>query len=309
MPVRPTPSSNTLSDTLRVPALLIAAPASGQGKTTVTAGLARLHSRQGRKVRIFKTGPDFLDPAILAAASDAPVHTIDLWMTGADDARTRLARAASEADLILVEGVMGLHDGSPSSADVARRFGLPVLSVIQAGAMAQTFGALAYGLANYGGAPLHMAVLANGVGSARHAEMLETSLPSGIRWMGALPKDPSISLPERHLGLLSADELPDLPARLDRIADLLAPLPVARLPEPVVMTMAAAAIPPAPLLAGKTIAIARDAAFRFIYPANLETLREMGAQLAFFSPLADTCLRPAMPCGCLVAIQNCMRLS
>ncbi len=153
MPVRPIPSSNTLSDTLRVPALLIAAPASGQGKTTVTAGLARLHSRQGRKVRIFKTGPDFLDPAILAAASDAPVHTIDLWMTGADDARTRLARAASEADLILVEGVMGLHDGSPSSADVARRFGLPVLSVIQAGAMAQTFGALAYGLANYGGAP------------------------------------------------------------------------------------------------------------------------------------------------------------
>ncbi|PXC08308.1 cobyrinate a,c-diamide synthase, partial [Pseudomonas aeruginosa] len=120
------------------PALLIAAPASGQGKTTVTAALARLHARQGRRVRVFKCGPDFLDPMILARASGAPVYQLDLWMVGEAEARRLLARAAGEADLILIEGVMGLFDGNPSAADLARRFGVPVLGVINGAAMAQT---------------------------------------------------------------------------------------------------------------------------------------------------------------------------
>ena len=172
--------ATTRTGTRPVPALLVTAPASGQGKTTVTAALARLHARQGRTVRVFKIGPDFLDPTLLAAASGAPVQSIDLWMTGEADARQRLALSAQTADLILVEGVMGLHDGTPSSADVARLFGLPVLAVIQAGAMAQTFGAVTHGLATYG-EPFHaMHVLANGVGSARHADMLRDSLPHGI---------------------------------------------------------------------------------------------------------------------------------
>lgn len=277
---------------LRVPALLVAAPASGQGKTTVTAALAWLHRRQGRTVRVFKSGPDYLDPSILAAASGAPVHSLDLWMTGADDAAARLAQAAREADLILVEGVMGLHDGTPSSADLARHFGLPVLSVIQAGAMAQTFGALAYGLAGYGRQPLaSMQVLANGVGSPRHADMLRESLPAHIAWAGALARDHAAALPERHLGLLAADELPDLNARLDRLADALAGQPIGALPT----TVEIAAAPPlpalAPLLAGRTIAVARDAAFRFLYPANLDTLQALGARLVFFSPLND----PGLP--------------
>ncbi|MCR3776805.1 cobyrinate a,c-diamide synthase, partial [Pseudomonas aeruginosa] len=110
----------------RCPALLIAAPASGQGKTTVTAALARLHARQGRRVRVFKCGPDFLNPMILARASGAPVYQLDLWMVGEAEARRLLARAAGEADLILIEGVMGLFDGNPSAADLARRFGVPV---------------------------------------------------------------------------------------------------------------------------------------------------------------------------------------
>ncbi|MDF3831742.1 cobyrinate a,c-diamide synthase [Cupriavidus basilensis] len=274
----------------RVPALLVAAPASGQGKTTVTAALAWLHRRQGRTVRVFKSGPDYLDPSILAAASGAPVYSLDLWMTGADDAAARLGQAAGVADLILVEGVMGLHDGTPSSADLARHFGLPVLSVIQAGAMAQTFGALAYGLAGYGLPLPSMQVLANGVGSPRHADMLRESLPAHIAWAGALARDPAASLPERHLGLLAADELPDLNARLDRLADALAGQPLGALPAAVEI----AAAPPLPalppLLAGKTIAVARDAAFRFIYPANLDTLQALGARLAFFSPLDDLAL-------------------
>ncbi len=277
---------------LRVPALLVAAPASGQGKTTVTAALARLHARAGRRVRIFKTGPDFLDPTILAAASGAPVHTIDLWMTGIEDAQARLAEAARSADLILVEGVMGLHDGDPSSADVARRFGLPVLTVIQAGAMAQTFGAIALGLASYG-APLDaMQVLANGVGSDRHAGMLAASLPAAIGWAGAIARDPEASLPERHLGLLSADELPDLAQRLDRLADTLAGLPIGQLPSPVPIADVPAPPEPPRLLEGLTIALARDQAFRFIYPANLDTLRALGARVVEFSPLSQTHLPP-----------------
>ncbi|HSX70157.1 MAG TPA: cobyrinate a,c-diamide synthase, partial [Pseudomonas sp.] len=131
------------------PAVLIAAPASGQGKTTVTAALARLHSRAGKRVRVFKCGPDFLDPMILARASGAPVYQLDLWMVGEEECRRLLWQAAGEADLILIEGVMGLFDGAPSAADLARRFGVPVLGVIDAGAMAQTFGALAHGLAHF----------------------------------------------------------------------------------------------------------------------------------------------------------------
>ena len=115
---------------IHCPALLVAAPASGQGKTTVVAALARLHARLGRKVRVFKCGPDFLDPQIHAIASGAPCQSIDLWMCGATDAAWRLADAAREADLILVEGVMGLYDGTPSAAELAVRLGLPILAVI-----------------------------------------------------------------------------------------------------------------------------------------------------------------------------------
>ena len=147
------------------PAVLIAAPASGQGKTTVTAALARLHRNQGRKVRVFKCGPDFLDPMILERASGAPVYQLDMWMVGEQESRRLLWEAAAEADLILIEGVMGLFDGTPSSADLARHFGVPVLAVIDGTAMAQTFGALALGLAKYQPDLPFAGVLANRVGT------------------------------------------------------------------------------------------------------------------------------------------------
>ena len=130
------------------PALFIAAPASGQGKTTVTAALAAHHRGQGRRVRVFKTGPDFLDPMILERASAAPVYQLDLWMGGEEHCRQLLHAAAAEADLILIEGVMGLFDGDRSSADLAALFGIPIMVVIDGSAMAQTFGALAHGLAS-----------------------------------------------------------------------------------------------------------------------------------------------------------------
>jgi cobyrinic acid a,c-diamide synthase len=271
------------------PALLVSAPASGQGKTSVTAALARWHVRQGRRVRVFKTGPDFLDPMVLERASGAPVYQLDLWMNGEDDVRARLHEAASEADLILVEGVMGLFDGGQSSADLALRFGLPVLAVIDGSAMAQTFGALALGLASYrDGLRVH-GVAANRVGSAYHAQLLAGSVPSHLQWLGALPRDASLALPERHLGLVAAAELGDIDARLDALADAWATHATAELPPPVSFPVASRT--PVPKhLKGCRFAIARDAAFCFLYPANLDLLREAGAQLHFFSPLAGDAL-------------------
>jgi len=271
------------------PALLVAAPASGHGKTTVVAALARLNTRLGRKVRVFKCGPDFLDPQIHALASGWPCENVDLTMCGADDARWRLARAAGEADLILLEGVMGLYDAEPSTAELARRLGLPILLVIDAAAMAGSFGAVAWGLKHYrAGAPISHA-LANRVASPFHAELCRASLPEDILWAGALPNDADAALPERHLGLLPAAEIADLDRRLERMADWLAQTPAARLPPGVEF-----AVPPAPsfepLLAGRTIAVARDAAFCFLYPANLECLETLGARLVFFSPLDDAAL-------------------
>ncbi|MBK9784352.1 MAG: cobyrinate a,c-diamide synthase [Betaproteobacteria bacterium] len=267
------------------PALLIAAPSSGQGKTTVTAALARLHTRQGRRVTVFKCGPDFLDPQIHAVASGRPCQNLDLGMCGEEDARWRLARAAKDSDLILLEGVMGLFDGTPSAADIACRFNIPVMAMIDAGAMAQTFGAVAHGLATYRPGLPFAGVLANRVGSERHAAMARDSLPAGMGWFGALPRNPDAALPERHLGLLQAAEIDDLEGRLDRLADALSQSATVDLPKPVIFEDAP---PPAvaPLLAGQRIAIARDAAYGFIYPANLETLLSLGAELHFFSPVA-----------------------
>lgn len=270
-------------------ALLVSAPASGQGKTSVTAALARWHTRHGRRVRVFKTGPDFLDPMVLERASRHPVYQLDLWMGGEADVRARLYAAADEADLILVEGVMGLFDGSVSSADLAQRLGLPVLAVIDGSAMAQTFGALATGLARYReGLQVH-GVAANRIGSAYHAQLLAGSLPADLHWLGALPRDPSLALPERHLGLVAAAELGDIDARLDALADAWATHADASLPPPVSFAEAPMASF-APRLQGQRIAIARDAAFCFLYPANLDLLRDAGAQLHFFSPLAGDAL-------------------
>ncbi|WP_217477026.1 cobyrinate a,c-diamide synthase [Stutzerimonas stutzeri] len=266
------------------PALLIAAPASGQGKTTVTAGLARLHRRQGKRVRVFKCGPDFLDPMVLARASGHPVYQLDLWMVGEAQSRRLLWEAAGEADLILIEGVMGLFDGTPSAADLARHFGIPILSVVDGSAMAQTFGALAHGLASYQADLPFAGVLANRVGSSRHGEILRDCLPPHIGWFGALPRSETGHLPSRHLGLVQAQELADLDARLDAVADALQASADSELPAPVCFKPADPIELP-PLLQGVRIGVARDSAFAFIYQANLDILRALGAELLFFSPL------------------------
>ncbi|SAK65093.1 cobyrinic acid a,c-diamide synthase [Caballeronia hypogeia] len=268
------------------PALFIGASASHQGKTTVTAALARHHARRGLSVRVFKTGPDFLDPMILERACGAPVYSLHLSMVGPDACRALLAQAAREADLILIEGVMGLFDGTPSSADLAAAFRVPVLAVIGAHGMAQTFGAIAFGLARYrADVPFH-GVLANRVASARHAQMLSETIPEGLHYCGHLSNADDIALPERHLGLTQPEEIAGLDARLDRAADAIAQTTLAELPPPVHFDDATLAAPPR-LLDGLHVAIARDAAFSFVYPANLDLLTAMGARISTFSPLAD----------------------
>lgn len=274
------------------PALFISAPASGQGKTTVTAALAAYHRSKGRRVRVFKTGPDFIDPSILEQASGYPVYQLDLWMGGEMDCRRRMYQAAAEADLILVEGVMGLFDGLPCSADLAKLFGIPVLAVIDASAMAQTFAALACGLAQLDSAVPFYGVLANRVAGDRHAAMIAERLPQGITLCGALPRRAEINLPERHLGLLQGSELPDIGERIGQLAALWSEHGDTGLPPPVEF-IAADSSEPVPALAGVTIAVARDAAFSFLYQANLGILQALGARLRFFSPLRDAALPEA----------------
>ncbi|QGU33970.1 cobyrinate a,c-diamide synthase [Thermochromatium tepidum] len=275
-------------DVRHCPALFVAACASGQGKTTVVAALARHHRRLGRQVRVFKTGPDFLDPMILARASGAEVSPLDLWMVGEALCRRKLYEAAGEADLILVEGAMGLFDGTPSGADLAATLGLPVAVLIDARGMGQTLGALALGVASYRPTLRLAGIAANQVGSPRHAEMIAAGLPESVHYLGAIPRLTEVALPSRHLGLVQAAEIADLDHRLDAASERLAGLALAELPKPLEFAPPEPEPePPGQWLSGCRIAVARDAAFSFLYADNLRLLEALGARLSFFSPLAD----------------------
>lgn len=286
------------------PALFFSAPASGQGKTTITAGIARYHKNQGRDVRVFKTGPDYLDPLILAQASGNPVTQLDLWMVGTEECKQYLYDAALEADLILIEGVMGMFDGSPSGADMAQYFGIPVVAVIDARAMAQTFGALAYGLATYKHESNYLdstcsdlqfsGVIANKVGSERHAQLIIESMPDNVRLLACLHREELMVLPERHLGLVSPHEVDDIDQRLDAIAEVIGKTPLNILPDEVDFHSSTISDSTAEFvtgnLSGIKIGIAKDDAFSFIYSANERFLTKMGAELVYFSPINDKTL-------------------
>lgn len=274
------------------PAIFLAAPASGEGKTTITAALARYHKNQGRQVRVFKTGPDYLDPMILEAASAAPVEQLDLWMAGADYCRQQLFLAAQEADLIIVEGAMGLFDGEPSSADLAQLFGIPIALVINAKGMAQTVAALCQGLVNFRPGLSFAGLITNSVSSTRHKQLIAEALADDIEYLAALPRAPEVTLPERHLGLVQAHEYADLHERLDAGAAWVAKAQLNHLPQTVTFHEQAVETPQA-LLKNLRIAIAKDDAFSFIYAANLRLLDAMGAEIIFFSPLHDRALPEA----------------
>ncbi|MFZ3582560.1 cobyrinate a,c-diamide synthase [Loktanella sp. DJP18] len=277
-----------------MPGLILAAPASGSGKTTVTLGLLRALARSGVAVRGAKSGPDYIDPAYHAAACGQPCLNLDAWaMTPAS-----LQRRAATDDLLIVEGAMGLFDGAPpdgagSTADLARLLGLPVVLIVDAARMAQSIAPLVAGFAHHDPSVRVAGVILNKVGSDRHAGMLRRALdPLGLPILGILPRRTDLDRPSRHLGLVQAMEDPDLPAFLDRAADWIAagcdigaiaaaatPLPS---PEPATLTAPA-----------QRIAVAQDAAFSFLYPHQVQDWRAAGAEVTPFSPLADDGVPPA----------------
>lgn len=288
-----TASETTTHSVAYCPALFLAAPASGQGKTTITAALSRYFLRQGKRVKVFKTGPDYLDPQILAQASGQSVEQLDMWMAGENWCCQQLYEAAKTSDLILVEGVMGLFDGEPSSADLAARFNIPVALVMDVKGMAQTAAAIASGLANYRDDVQFAGLLANNCGSERHAQLIRDALPENLPLLATLRRDPDIALPERHLGLVQAAEIRgELEQRFDAGADWIADSGF----DLEALNIAPVAFKSAPveqvprLLEGMKIGISKDAAFSFIYAANLRLLNDMGAEYEFFSPLHDDAL-------------------
>ncbi len=278
--------------------LLISAPASGTGKTTVTLGLLGAFRAQGMRVQPFKSGPDYIDPAFHTAAAGQVSVNLDTWAMTADQIAQQ-AQAALGADLIIAEGSMGLFDGvalpgeagSGASAELAALMGWPVVVVLDVSGQAQTAAAVALGMARFRPGLAVAGVILNKVASARHEALVRAGMAqAGLNVLGALPRNPKTALPERHLGLVQAEELPALTQVLADAAefvaahcDLAAILAAARTAPARDISQAPPPIP-AP---GERVALARDAAFSFVYPHVLADWRAQGATILPFSPLAD----------------------
>jgi cobyrinic acid a,c-diamide synthase len=277
--------------------LILAAPASGSGKTAVTLALLALARRLGRAISSAKVGPDYIDPAFHAAATGRPCFNLDGWAMRPETLRGVLAAAARDADFVLIEGVMGLFDGAAtgpggttgSTADLAAALDLPVVLVMDAKGQGATAGAVLEGLARHRRDVRVAGVIFNRVGGPGHRAILAAAAEAAhIPVFGCLPALSALSLPERHLGLRQAGEIADLgpflAAAADAVAPHLDPATLLDIAAPIAGT--GDALPGLPPL-GRWIAVARDVAFAFAYPAQLESWRRAGAALSFFSPLAD----------------------
>ncbi|MFN4009153.1 MAG: cobyrinate a,c-diamide synthase [Pannonibacter sp.] len=276
------------------PALMLAAPTSGAGKTTLTLSLLGALRAGGLKVRAAKCGPDYIDPKFHEAASGAPSVNLDPFAMPPAVLRSLASAQARGADLLIVEAAMGLFDGASdgasSAADVAAALDIPVVLVVDCSRQAQSVAALVRGFRDHRADVQVAAVLLNRVGSARHGEMLRAALdPLGLPVLGLLPRRDTLALPERHLGLVQAEENADLAGFIAGAAklaaetvDLSAFVALARPMRP--------SVDPAPVLLpppGQRIAVARDVAFTFAYPHVLDGWRRSGAEILPFSPLAD----------------------
>lgn len=281
-----------------LPRLVIAGTESGVGKTSVAIGLVRALRRRGLAVQPFKVGPDFLDPTYLRLAAGRECYNLDPWMCGENYVQRLFARASADADVAVVEGVMGMYDGaSPDSSEgstaaLAALLEAPVVLLANAGGVARSFAAVVKGYAEFESRPGVAGVLANRVGSDRHADMLRTALQStdAPPLLGAFPREAFPELADRHLGLVTADEdiLPD------RIIEHFAAACEQHIDLDRLMTVAENAAEldvPAddrpPVEPHVRLAIARDRAFHFYYPDNLEMLEALGAELVPFSPVTD----------------------
>lgn len=276
--------------------VVLAAPASGSGKTVVTLAVLRALVLRGLRVAAAKAGPDYIDAAYLAAACGSACCTLDVWAMR----RTTIAAAiagCAPSDLVLCEGAMGLFDGigthgEGSTAALARLTGWPVVLVVDAAGMGASIAAVVAGFARHRADTPLAGIILNRIGSARHRDLLAAALAAELphlKLLGAVPRAPELALPSRHLGLVQAREHGSLDGFLDRAAALVAAhvdlAALVALAAPTTLAPSTA-MPPLPPL-GQHIAVARDDAFAFAYPAVLDGWRAAGATLSFFSPLAD----------------------
>jgi cobyrinic acid a,c-diamide synthase len=277
--------------------LIVSAPRSSSGKTTVTLGLLGALRRKGIAVRAAKSGPDYIDPAFHAAATAGKGVNLDTWAMPPALIDALIADAARDAELLVIEGAMGLFDGVPgtpgrsgAAADLAARFSLPVLLILDVSGQSQSAAAVAAGFAAFDPKVRLGGVVLNKLGSDRHRTLIADALaPRGIPVLGAIPRDETLVLPERHLGLVQASEHPDLAARLAGFADM-----AARHLDLDAIAAMAAPLPGSPASAsatlkppGQRIALAYDAAFSFVYAHVLDGWRSTGAEVVPFSPLND----------------------
>jgi cobyrinic acid a,c-diamide synthase len=277
--------------------LILASAASGSGKTTLTLGLLRHLCKGGRRVAAAKAGPDYIDPGFLAAASGRPCRNLDAWAMRRETIAALVAALERESDLVLCEGAMGLFDGAGkigqgSTADLAAITGWPVVLVVDVAGQSGSAAALLRGFNSHRPDVPLAGVIFNRVGGPRHAAMLESSVRMALPQLpilGHVPRHAELALPERHLGLVQATEHGDLERFLDRAGDLVATaIDVTALAALACASHLASVAPARPLdPLGQRIAVARDVAFAFAYPAVIDGWREAGATLDFFSPLAD----------------------
>lgn len=268
-------------------AILIAAPSSGQGKTVFTAALARRMVNLGKSVRILKVGPDYLDPMILEVASGRPVWNLDWWMMGESGCLSVLREAAAQVDVILVEGVMGLFDNEPSNAWIAKHFNLEVALIMDMAKFAQTAAAVVHGMQRYDPELTLSAVIGNRLGSEHHRTLVAEAMPVSMPYAGSIRRDDRMTIPERYLGLVQAKEIKDLSNQLDDAAQCIEECGLDFTIPYYTPTTGELLHSPEALLTGAVIAVARDDAFSFIYPANIDLLESMGARIKYFSPLEN----------------------
>ena len=275
--------------------LLIGAPASASGKTTLTLGLIRALKNAGHTVVSAKAGPDYIDPKFHQVASCDQCLNLDPWAMRPQTLHTLANDLAQAGDLLIVEGMMGLfdgaRDGSGTSADLAQMLGLPIILVMDAASQSHSIAAVAQGFANYRQDCHISGIILNRIGSATHEKMLRDALaPTNIPVIGALPRDEAFSLPSRHLGLVQAGEHEDIEIFIGQVANVITDtldLDMLReLAKPLKHDPDAVPYVPLPPL-GQKIAVARDIAFEFTYPHLLQNWHQDGAEITFFSPLAN----------------------
>ncbi|MDJ0722095.1 MAG: cobyrinate a,c-diamide synthase [Desulfobacterales bacterium] len=281
--------------------IIIAAPSSGSGKTTLALGLMAVFARRGLNVAPFKIGPDFIDPGHHRHVTGRDSHNLDGWMLSRDANATNFHRHLRAGDTAVVEGVMGLFDGydgrteAGSTAQMAKWLALPVLMIVDARSMARSAAALVQGFENFDPDVRFLGVIFNRIGSPRHLSYLTDALDGHVAMpcLGGIPREGRIQMPERHLGLVTADDHPLSADHLDRLVDLIethvnVDQLIRALPDIDSNVDRSSAEIPAQTN-GPRIGVARDRSFCFYYPENLEMLAANGAQLVFFSPEADRC--------------------